>query len=57
MAVGDQGTGVTGMNTMMFPWLQQRKGNRFGIVLFDFFDSEPGLVAAAIGLSVSNSTS
>jgi len=57
LAVGDATNNVTGINKMMLPWLQQRKGNRFGIVLFDFFDSEPGLVEAAIGLSVTtNST-
>ena len=42
---------------MMLPWLQQRQGNRFGIVLFDFFDSEPGLVTAAIGLPITGGAS
>jgi len=54
LAVGDPTNNVSGINSMMLPYLQQRKGNRFGIILFDFYESEPGLVAAAIGL---NSTS
>jgi len=56
MAVGDQKHNVTGINNRMLPWLQQRQGNRFGIILFDFFDSEPGLMAAAIGPLATNSS-
>jgi len=45
------GTGdVQGMNQRLLPWLTERKGQRFGIIMFDFYDAVPGLVAAAIGL-------
>jgi len=57
LAVGDPANNVTGINAMLSPWLQQRQGNRFGVVLFDFFDSEPGLVAAAIGMSATATSS
>jgi len=57
LAVGDPANNVPGVNQLMFPWIQQRKGNRFGIVLYDFFQSEPGLVAATIGLTVNVTSS
>ncbi|KAJ3505387.1 hypothetical protein NLJ89_g7444 [Agrocybe chaxingu] len=44
------GTRVPGMNQRLLPWLQQRKGQRFGIIMFDFYNGVPGLVEAAIGL-------
>lgn len=45
------GTGnIQGMNQRLLPWLTERKGQRFGIIMFDFYDAVPGLVAAAIGL-------
>jgi len=44
------GTDVTGMNSKLLPWLQARKGKRFGIIMLDFYDAVPGLVEAAIGL-------
>ncbi|THU98970.1 PLC-like phosphodiesterase [Dendrothele bispora CBS 962.96] len=48
MALGN-GT-VPGVNQQMLPWLKERKGQRFGIVMLDFYDSVPGLVEAVIGL-------
>ena len=50
--MGDEASNLTGINQMILPWLQQRRGHRFGVILFDFFDSEPGLVTAVIGSSV-----
>ncbi|KAF9562046.1 PLC-like phosphodiesterase [Agrocybe pediades] len=44
------GTDVQGMNERLLPWLQARKGQRFGIIMFDFYDAVPGLIEAAIGL-------
>lgn len=57
---------MQGMNQRLLPWLQQRKGKRFGIIskfrqilnpinsliviVFDFYDAVPELVEAAIGL-------
>ena len=52
--MGDEASNLTGINQMILPWLQQRTGNRFGIILFDFFDSELGLVAAVIGSSLTS---
>jgi len=57
LAEGDPTNNVTGINAMISAWLQQRKGNRFGAILFDFYDSEPGLVQAAIGLTVTATAS
>jgi len=48
-AVGD-GDQVMGMNQRLLPWLKERKGKRFGIIMLDFYDAVPGLVEAAIGL-------
>ncbi|KAG9011745.1 hypothetical protein FRB94_007735 [Tulasnella sp. JGI-2019a] len=50
LAVGNSTANVTGVNGLARPWLVQHKGNRFGVVLFDFFDSEPGLVEAVLGI-------
>jgi len=50
MAEGNTTGGITGVNALALPWLQQRKGNRFGVVLFDFFDSEAGLIEAVLGI-------
>ncbi|KAF8877946.1 PLC-like phosphodiesterase [Gymnopilus junonius] len=44
------GTELLGMNQRLLPWLRARKGQRFGIIMFDFYDAVPGLVEAAIGL-------
>ncbi|KAJ6606434.1 PLC-like phosphodiesterase [Mycena vulgaris] len=49
MALGN-GTATPGVNQKLLPWLQERKGKRFGIIMLDFFDSVPGLVEAVIGL-------
>ncbi|KAF7323200.1 PLC-like phosphodiesterase [Mycena chlorophos] len=48
MALGN-GT-VPGVNQKLLPWLQERKGKRFGVIMLDFFDVVPGLVEAVIGL-------
>ncbi|KAF9044279.1 PLC-like phosphodiesterase [Panaeolus papilionaceus] len=48
-AVGN-GTDVLGMNQRLIPWLQARKGQRFGIMMLDFYNAVPGLVEAVIGL-------
>ncbi|KAJ6468074.1 PLC-like phosphodiesterase [Mycena vitilis] len=39
-----------GMNERLLPWFKEHKGKRFGIVLLDFYHSQPGLVEAIIGL-------
>ncbi|KAF9527469.1 PLC-like phosphodiesterase [Crepidotus variabilis] len=39
-----------GMNQRLLPWLQSHKGQRFGIILLDFYDAVPNLVEAVIGL-------
>ncbi|KAJ7184322.1 PLC-like phosphodiesterase [Mycena filopes] len=44
------GSDTPGVNQKLLPWLQERKGKRFGIIMLDFFDSVPGLVEAVIGL-------
>lgn len=49
MALGN-GTDIQGVNQKLLPWLQERKGSRFGIIMLDFFDSVPGLVEAIIGV-------
>ncbi|KAJ6474449.1 PLC-like phosphodiesterase [Mycena vitilis] len=49
MALGN-GTDTPGVNQKLLPWLQARKGQRFGIIMLDFFDSVPGMVEAVIGL-------
>ncbi|KAG6828630.1 hypothetical protein H0H92_007222 [Tricholoma furcatifolium] len=49
MALGN-GTDVPGVNQLLLPWLQERKGKRFGIIMLDFYDAVPGLVEAVIGL-------
>ncbi|KAJ6614943.1 PLC-like phosphodiesterase [Mycena sp. CBHHK59/15] len=49
MALGN-GTSTPGVNQKLLPWLQARKGKRFGIIMLDFFDSVPGMVEAVIGL-------
>ncbi|KAJ6608633.1 PLC-like phosphodiesterase [Mycena sp. CBHHK59/15] len=49
MALGN-GTDTPGVNQKLLPWLQERKGKRFGIIMLDFFDDVPGLVEAVIGL-------
>ncbi|KAK7035749.1 PLC-like phosphodiesterase [Favolaschia claudopus] len=49
MALGN-GTATPGVNQKLLPWLQARKGKRFGIIMLDFFEVVPGLVEAAIGL-------
>ncbi|KAH9475852.1 hypothetical protein JR316_0011412 [Psilocybe cubensis] len=38
------------INRKLLPWLQTRKGQRFGIIMLDFYDAVPGLVEAVIGL-------
>ncbi|KAJ7118755.1 PLC-like phosphodiesterase [Mycena epipterygia] len=48
MALGN-GTDTPGVNQKLLPWLQERKGKRFGIIMLDFFDAVPGLVEAVIG--------
>jgi 1-phosphatidylinositol phosphodiesterase len=48
MALGDGF--VSGVNQRLLPWLQSHKGERFGIIMLDFFDSVPGLVEAVIGI-------
>ncbi|KAJ7793713.1 PLC-like phosphodiesterase [Mycena olivaceomarginata] len=48
IALGDAST--KGMNERLLPWFKQHKGNRFGIVLLDFYHSRPELVEAIIGL-------
>ncbi|KIM43729.1 hypothetical protein M413DRAFT_443636 [Hebeloma cylindrosporum] len=48
-AVGS-GADVPGINQKLLPWLKERKGQRFGIIMLDFWDAVPGLVEAAIGL-------
>ncbi|PPQ74667.1 hypothetical protein CVT24_003824 [Panaeolus cyanescens] len=48
-AVGN-GTDVLGMNQRLIPWLKARKGQRFGIIMLDFYDAVPGLVEAVIGV-------
>ncbi|KXN85636.1 hypothetical protein AN958_10973 [Leucoagaricus sp. SymC.cos] len=48
-AVGD-GDQVQGMNQRLLPWLKQRKGKRFGVIMLDFYDAVPGLVEAVIGI-------
>ncbi|KAF5354164.1 hypothetical protein D9756_007143 [Leucocoprinus leucothites] len=48
-ALGD-GNAVQGMNRRLLPWLKERKGKRFGIIMLDFYDAEPGLLEAVIGL-------
>ncbi|KAF5319953.1 hypothetical protein D9611_011079 [Ephemerocybe angulata] len=47
-ARGDEST--PGINKRLLPWLKARKGKRFGIIMMDFYDSEPGLVEAVLGL-------
>ncbi|KAJ7057597.1 PLC-like phosphodiesterase [Mycena amicta] len=49
IALGD-GAGTSGMNERLLPWFKARKGKRFGIVLLDFYHSEPELVETIIGL-------
>ncbi|KAK0461532.1 PLC-like phosphodiesterase, partial [Armillaria novae-zelandiae] len=49
MALGN-GTEIQGVNQKLLPWLQERKGSRFGIIMLDFFDSVPGLVEAIISV-------
>ncbi|KAF7291351.1 PLC-like phosphodiesterase [Mycena indigotica] len=51
IALGD-GAGTPGMNERLLPWLTERKGKRFGIVLLDFYHSQPALVQTIIGLSM-----
>ncbi|KAJ7151763.1 PLC-like phosphodiesterase [Mycena crocata] len=48
MALGDAST--KGMNERLLPWFAENKGKRFGVVMLDFYNSQPGLVAAIIGL-------
>ncbi|KAJ3575474.1 hypothetical protein NP233_g1076 [Leucocoprinus birnbaumii] len=48
-ALGD-GDHVQGMNQRLLPWLKERKGKRFGVMMMDFYDAVPGLVEAVIGL-------
>ncbi|KAF8170823.1 PLC-like phosphodiesterase [Mycena galopus ATCC 62051] len=48
IALGDAST--TGMNERLLPWFKQHKGKRLGVVLLDFYHSQPGLVEAIIGL-------
>ncbi|EJD50513.1 PLC-like phosphodiesterase [Auricularia subglabra TFB-10046 SS5] len=38
-----------GVNALTLPWLQQRKGARFGVVLYDFYATPTDLVLATIG--------
>ncbi|KAG7441529.1 PLC-like phosphodiesterase [Guyanagaster necrorhizus] len=49
MALGN-GTDVPGVNQKLLPWLQERNGSRFGIIMLDFFDSVPGLVEAILSV-------
>ncbi|KAF7367945.1 PLC-like phosphodiesterase [Mycena sanguinolenta] len=48
IALGDAAT--RGMNERLLAFFGQHKGKRFGIVLLDFYHSQPGLVQAIIGL-------
>ncbi|KAJ7457847.1 PLC-like phosphodiesterase [Mycena latifolia] len=48
IALGDAST--KGMNERLLPWFRQHKGKHFGIVLLDFYHSQPDLVEAIIGL-------
>ncbi|KAJ7173202.1 PLC-like phosphodiesterase [Mycena filopes] len=48
IALGDETT--TGMNERLLPWFKKNTGKRFGIVLLDFYHSQPDLVKAIIGL-------
>ncbi|KAF8894681.1 PLC-like phosphodiesterase [Infundibulicybe gibba] len=50
MALGDGTNAVPGVNQKLLPWLQARKGKRFGIIMLDFYDALPELVEAVIGL-------
>ncbi|KAJ7173185.1 PLC-like phosphodiesterase [Mycena filopes] len=47
IALGDETT--TGMNERLLPWFKKNTGKRFGIVLLDFYHSQPDLVKAIIG--------
>ncbi|EAU86921.2 hypothetical protein CC1G_13081 [Coprinopsis cinerea okayama7 len=49
-ALGNSTLGVSGMNQRLLPWLQERRGRRFGVILYDFYDAVPGLIEATIGL-------
>ncbi|KAJ7189703.1 PLC-like phosphodiesterase [Mycena haematopus] len=48
IALGDAST--SGMNERLLSWVKQHKGKRLGIVLLDFYHSQPELVEAIIGL-------
>ncbi|KAJ7239194.1 PLC-like phosphodiesterase [Mycena haematopus] len=48
IALGDAST--TGINERLLPWIRQHKEKRLGIVLLDFYHSQPELVEAIIGL-------
>ncbi|KAK7001525.1 PLC-like phosphodiesterase [Favolaschia claudopus] len=48
IALGDAST--TGMNERLLPWVKEHKGKRFGVLLLDFYHSQPELVKAVIGL-------
>ncbi|KAL0060677.1 hypothetical protein AAF712_012554 [Marasmius tenuissimus] len=49
MALGN-GTLTTGVNQRLLEWLGEKRGQRRGIVMLDFFDTVPGLVEAVIDL-------
>ncbi|KAK1229407.1 hypothetical protein PQX77_007527 [Marasmius sp. AFHP31] len=49
MALGN-GTSTTGVNQRLLEWLGEKRGQRRGVVMLDFFDTVPGLVEAVIGL-------
>ncbi|KIJ54995.1 hypothetical protein M422DRAFT_775161 [Sphaerobolus stellatus SS14] len=51
LAEGNTTLGIVGINAKMNSWLStQKKASRMGIVLYDFFESEPGMVQKTIGL-------
>ncbi|KAJ7090802.1 hypothetical protein B0H15DRAFT_948574 [Mycena belliarum] len=48
IALGNETT--KGMNERLLPWFRQHKRKHFGIVLLDFYHSQPELVEAIIGM-------
>jgi len=50
LAVGNATGHIIGINEKMDTWLAGRSGQRIGIVLYDFFESQPDLIRKTIGL-------
>ncbi|TEB20407.1 PLC-like phosphodiesterase [Coprinellus micaceus] len=46
-AVGEGNT--PGMNERLLHYFEQRKGQRFGVIMLDFYDAVPGLVETILG--------